>query len=1367
MKQQTTLVVGLGASAGGIHALQAFFSKIPDDPDLAFVIVTHLSPDRESRLHDVMRRYTTLPVEVIKDGDPVRAGIVHVMPENVVLSIRDGIFRLLEVDPAHRERKPIDVFFSALAIDQQERAVGIVLSGGDGDGTLGLRVIKKYGGITFAQVANGTGPDNPEMPESAIASGAVDFALSAEEMPSTLLKVQKAAALSVQLLHEEPTTSETEQRRMQDEISQLLRDHSGRDFAGYRSKTFFRRVARRMQVTQTTTTGAYLERLRKDPSEVMELFRDLLISVTDFFRDADAFNALNLHVIPSLLTNRGANDTLRVWVPGCATGEEVYSLAILIREQMDKLSSHLTPQIFATDIDAPALTVARAARYPGPLLKNVSDERKARFFRRDGASYVLLPEIREMCIFSAHSLISDPPFSNIDLVSCRNLLIYLGSELQQRVISTIHYALKPGGFLFLGSSERLGQYENLFSAIDKKHRIFQSLDLGDRRIRMPIPLEEMQAARSHFEKNDLPQRMTSHRVRQRAERQIMERHSPAHVVVHSEGDIVFFSARTRPYFDTPHGAPSKQLYEIVRRELRQDLRSALRESLENNRPARRHSIMSDGEATLNVYMTVEPLNNSEGGEPMFLIVFHPVDELRRGKAEVSHTEAGQPDAEASKHELREMHERLCVTIEKYETTLEELNNANEELVSLNEEAQSANEELQASKEELQSLIEELNSVNAELNDRVKELDRANTDLRNLYDATGVSSIFLDRDMTIHNFIPAASTFFNLRSSDIGRPLTELAIALRYPMLKQDIREVFETGNPVEHRMPSNGDLSHYLVRSAPYFDEGMVTGVVVTFVDVTTLAHAEDQRAILITEASNQATLMTEVRAADARKSRLMAVLAHDLRTPLIALLSTLDLFHKGMRNEDLDLMFHRLNEAGHGMLRLIDDVLELARLSSGEAVLRPEPFTPKVLLTQVVDLVRPAADRNETEVGVHIDPMPMLLGDVMSLQRVMLNFATNAVKATRSGSVLLSATPGVTGPKGLTVTFSVTDNGCGIASGDIPRLFRDFGMLERDGTTLDGTGLGLAICRRLASAMDGEVGVESTLGKGSRFWLKVTLPEADNKVLPSDHWQNDPAAILAGLRVLVAEDHEMIRQLTCAKLTRIGMLPTEAADGEIAVTLAEAEEFDMILMDLKMPRLDGDMAADRIRRGGGPSAQAWIIAVTAHQSPEIAMMLSDLAFDACLRKPLDLQQLAAVTRGLAPLAPAFTALVPASATTEDFDPDGLAYLREIDGGTLLMRSLKKFSAEIEETRLKLAVLIGKRDTYNAGRLIHKLVGVSDILGAKTLSIALRKFEGLIHAGDIEALDEALDWIEDVMSKSGAKVDLLVQEIDQHSSGEV
>jgi two-component system, chemotaxis family, CheB/CheR fusion protein len=854
------VIVGIGASAGGIPALEAFFSQLPDDTGMGFIIVTHLSPTRESLLHEVLERYTSLPVMVAQDGVRIMPDTVHVMPQNVTLSINQGVLKVTEDDGVHRERKPIDVLLSSLAEDQGENAVGIILSGGDSDGTIGVKAIKEHGGITMAQMPDGAGPKNPEMPESAIASGLIDFAVPAEAMPARLLQIKTMRHQLGDLVpHGEQDALGPDLRRVQMKIAKLLRSHSGHDFSGYKDKTFFRRVARRMQVTHVTTLDGYIDLLQSDPAEAMALFRDLLINVTDFFRDVDAFDVLRDQVIPRLFEGRGADETIRVWVPGCATGEEVYSIGILLAEHVQQ-QSRPQVQIFATDIDEPALAVARAARYPAQFIKNLDPVRRERFFTKDGASYVLSKEVRDMCIFSPHSVISDPPFSRMDLVSCRNLLIYLGPDLQRQVIPTFHYALKPGGYLFLGTSESIGQHTDLFRPLDKKHRVFQSLDHGGRRPRLPMALDRMTMVPTRL-KGAGGDDASGYQLRQRTDAQVLERHAPAHVVVRKEGDVVFYSARTGRYLEPPRGAPSRQLLDLVRQELRAHLRKALGECIETRRKVVRHAFLhsASGEDGQMVSITIEPLDGQDRGEDLFLILFHPVGDDRT-RRERPAGDGAAPDDGAADRDLNEIRERLQSTIEEYETALEELKSANEELVSVNEEAQSTNEELEASKEEMQSLNEELSTINAELNSKVEELARANTDLENLYDATRIATVFLDAELVIRNFTPAASAFFNLRPSDIGRPLTELASVVDYPLMRDHIRSVFETGEMVEHRLHAPGNREHYLVRLVPYRDnDGSITGVVVTFVEISSLAEAEQQQKVLIAELNHRVKNMLAV----------------------------------------------------------------------------------------------------------------------------------------------------------------------------------------------------------------------------------------------------------------------------------------------------------------------------------------------------------------------------------------------------------------------------------------------------------------------------------------------------------------------------
>ncbi|HEX4194863.1 MAG TPA: CheR family methyltransferase [Stellaceae bacterium] len=849
-------IIGIGASAGGIEALEGFFRGLPRAPGLALVIVTHLSPDRESLLHEIVARFTELPIAIAADGMKVENNHIYVLPADATLEIRNRRLELRKTT-SRRPRKPIDIFLSALAVDIGELAGGVILSGGDSDGTLGVKAIKERGGITLAQIHNGFGPQHPDMPDAAISSGLIDFAIPADEMGTKLAEFVRGGELLDQMIDGQmiegvpPGDAELTVHQALPEIYAILRNQIGHDFSGYKARTFMRRVQRRMQVTQLATIDAYVERLRQDPSEVGALFRDLLINVTNFFRDEGAFETLATTIIPKLFEGRGADDTVRIWVPGCATGEEVFSIAILAREYMERLTAVPRVQIFATDIDERALAVARAARYPGALLDTVSPERRRRFFISDGGSFVVSKDVRELCIFSPHSVIRDPPFSRIDLVSCRNLLIYFGADVQNQVIPTFHYALRPDGYLFLGSAENVSPFGDLFAPVDKRLRIFRRRSDVAPSIRVPILLPGLRlGAGAEFTPRRVP--LGGLVLRQAVDEQVAERFAPPHVLVNHDGDVVYYSSRTGKYLEAPAGAPTRQLLTMARKGLRLDLRALFREAVESGKTVTRNSVALDSEegGVQLVNLTIEPLGERAAGEPLFLVLFTdqgPV--LSREEAIDRAQVANDGVAVHVERELRETRDRLQSMIEEYETALEELKSSNEELVSVNEEMQSTNEELESSKEELQSVNEELHTVNAELTGKVDALDRANSDLQNLFESTDLATIFLDKSLVIRSFTPAVAKVFNILPTDKGRPITDLSSRLDLADFAEDIRQVFADGKSIERRVESDDGATHYLVRLAPYRDgDQRIEGVIVTFIDVTGLTASEARQHVLIGE---------------------------------------------------------------------------------------------------------------------------------------------------------------------------------------------------------------------------------------------------------------------------------------------------------------------------------------------------------------------------------------------------------------------------------------------------------------------------------------------------------------------------------------
>jgi two-component system CheB/CheR fusion protein len=848
--RENFLVAGIGASAGGVEAIEGFFKRVPADADAAFIIVTHLSPDRESFLHEIVTRFTPLAVKVVADGTPIERNTVYVVPSNASVSVDDGILRMRV--GGHREAKPIDVFFGTLAVDMAERAAGVILSGGNADGTLGLKAIKEYGGLTFAQIHDGFGPRHPDMPDAAILSGLVDFALPAENLGEKLVQLARDVARGSEGSGDTARVTSTENAIISSlpVIYDILRGQVGHDFSGYKTRTFVRRVQRRMHIVQVPAVDAYLDRLRGDMQEVAALFRDLLINVTNFFRDADAFEALATQVIPRLFEGRETKESVRVWVPGCATGEEVYSLGILFREYLDSVDEAPDVQIFATDIDERALAVARAGRYPAPLLESVSLARRKRFFVPDADAFVVSKEVRELCIFSPHSVIRDPPFSRIDLVSCRNLLIYFGSDVQSQVIPTFHYALRPGGFLFLGTAENVSQFGDLFAPVEKRHRIFQRRHSAAASLPMlPLP----HALREGSVASLVPRRppLSGLALRHAVDQQVLEQFAPAHVVINRDGDVVYFSSRTGKYLEVPAGSPTRQLLTMARRELRLDLRALLRECFESGRGASRQGLTLDVDdhRVQSVTISAEPLAERPVGEQLFLVSFIDQGPVVTMQGSEERRAALDGAALAVERELHETRDRLQSIIEEYETAMEELKSSNEELVSVNEELQSSNEELEASKEELQSVNEELHTVNVELGGKVDALDRANSDLTNLFESTNVATVFLDDKLVIRSFTPAVSEVFSIRATDSGRPITDLTSRLDVAELGRDIADVFRGGTPAERRIPTVDGKGTFLLRVAPYQTSNLASrGVVVTFLDITTIARSEVRQRVLISE---------------------------------------------------------------------------------------------------------------------------------------------------------------------------------------------------------------------------------------------------------------------------------------------------------------------------------------------------------------------------------------------------------------------------------------------------------------------------------------------------------------------------------------
>lgn len=833
----------MGASAGGLEAFERFFLHMPSDSGMVFVVVPHLDTHHKSAMVELLARYTRMPVVEITDGMEAAADRIHIIPPNTTLTMQGDSFRL-ETPRSHSST--IDPFFLSVAEQHGEQAAGIILSGSGSDGSAGLKVIKEAGGLTMVQAGETSRYDS--MPRSAIATGLVDFILPVEEMPAQL--AQYARDLTRSKTHG-AMPSRQQARRHLVKIFTLLRAGTGHDFSQYKNSTFIRRVQRRMQAAQAASLADYVELLRKEPQEVEALFRDLLIGVTQFFRDAHAFDVLQRDVIPKLMQDKGPDDQVRIWVPGCATGEEAYSIAILLRERMIETGAAPKVQIFATDIDDHALAIARAGLYPEAISRDVSPERLEQFFVREGSDYRVSKEIRGMCIFSVHNVIKDAPFSRLDLISCRNLLIYLDAALQDRVLRLFHFALRHGGYLFLGPSENVTQHPKLFTKVDGKLRLFQAreADIGRPAVEFPMaapihrgPLEP-----------DRPQGHLPPTIRdtvsRRAQR-VADAYAPACFVVDHHYEILHFSGRTGRYLQPSPGAASLNLFSIVDAGLRPDLRAVIHQAISTGRRVTRENVslpVDGGFQSLN--LIAEPLAMGDGDPKFCIVVLQEVGAPKQlGTASVDAASDAQKD-EIIRHlesELIATRERLQTTIEELETSNEEMKSWNEEFQSVNEELQSANEELETSKEELQSVNEELETVNAELNSKIESLDRAVSDRKNLLEGTQIATLFLDNKLRVRSFTPAIAEIFHLIDIDAGRPITDIVSRLSYENLPRDVGRVLRTLTQLEQEVALSDGSASYIMRILPYRTvDDIINGVVITFVDITERKRNEEALARL------------------------------------------------------------------------------------------------------------------------------------------------------------------------------------------------------------------------------------------------------------------------------------------------------------------------------------------------------------------------------------------------------------------------------------------------------------------------------------------------------------------------------------------
>ncbi len=823
-------IVGIGASAGGLEALEQFLGHVPAGSGMAFVIIQHLDPTHKGIMPALLQRATGMKVVQVKDRTKVRRDFVYVIPPNKDMSILHGILHLLDPAAPRGLRLPIDFFLRSLALDQQEHSIGVILSGMGSDGTLGLRAIKEKAGVVLVQDPATAKFDG--MPRSAVDAGLADIVARVEDLPGKILAYLQRTPL---IARTEVALEDKSQSSLEKAVI-LLRAHTGHDFSLYKKNTLYRRIERRMGLHQISRMAAYVRYLQENSQELDLLFKELLIGVTNFFRDPAAWEQLREQAIPRLLASRSPGQALRAWAPGCSTGEEAYSLAIVFREAVEQIKpkGNFALQIFATDLDGDGIDKARQGFFPENIAADVSPERLRRYFIKEERGYRVRKEIREMVIFAPQNLIMDPPFTKLDLLSCRNLLIYLSPEVQKKLMPLFHYSLNPGGVLFLGSAETIGGAGDRFTPLSGKARIF-------RRTESALPPEPVEFPSSFsVPRSDVGEVRPSPKpplsLQALADQLVLQRYAPPAVLVNDKGDILYISGHTGKYLEPAAGKANWNLFAMAREGLRYELTSAFQKALRQPGRMTLHGLKvgTDGGEQC-VEVAVQRLDEPGPLQGLVMIVFTdvaaPVAAKAADRASKGHAHTAR--LTELERELQRVSAEARATHEEMQTSQEELRSANEELQSTNEELQSTNEELTTSKEEMQSLNEELQTLNTELQAKVDELSRASNDMKNLLDSTDIATLFLDRELRVRRFTSEATKIIKLIPGDVGRPITDLVSDLNDPTLADDVRAVLQTLVPSEKPVAAR-DGRWFTVRIMPYRTlDDRIDGVVITFADIT------------------------------------------------------------------------------------------------------------------------------------------------------------------------------------------------------------------------------------------------------------------------------------------------------------------------------------------------------------------------------------------------------------------------------------------------------------------------------------------------------------------------------------------------------
>jgi len=1221
-------IVGIGASAGGLEALSELLGALPARTGAAFIVVQHLEPAHESLLTEILGRKTALPVVEARDGTTIEVDHVYVIQPNTTLTVANGQLHLAPRQETRGVHKPVDALFRSLAEDRGESAVAVVLSGADSDGALGTQAIKHAGGITFAQT-----PESariPGMPRSAIETDCVDFVLRPSQIAGELVRLAAHpylqptdVAFRPEALHVAEGGEEPDMRR----IFRRLRAAHGVDFARYKPSTLRRRLARRMALQKVDDLADYVDILENDATETAALYQDFLIRVTGFFRDPDSFEGLAEHVFPRLCVDRTPKDPIRIWVPGCATGEEVYSIAIALMEYLGDQPLASGIQIFGTDVSESAIEKARSGLYLDSITQDVSAERLNRYFVKQDAHYCIARHIRDLCVFARQDVTRDPPFSRLDLVSCRNLLIYLGAASQHRVMQIFHYALRPHGFLMLGPSESVGQASEFFELEDKQSRLYTRKAVPGAGLEMPRSAGSLSpSARTTASGDGLAENFTeTDSALRQADRLLLARYAPAGILVDEALNILQFRGEIGPYLAPASGPPSLNLQRVARPELQAEITSAIQEARGSGGVARRPGLTV--EAVGDVNLEVIPLPQP-GTAPCFLILFEDQSRHTSARRARQAQSAALPDSEKDRRlallelENADLREFLQVTLEQHEAAREELKSAHEEVLSANEEFQSTNEELETSKEELQSANEELTTTNEELRDRNRQLAVLNAELERarsaserarayadcIVEAMREPLVVLDSELRILRANRAFYTYFNLRPSDVdGRSLFAVSEGQWDGALRGKLVAVLAGGEPLsdfEIPFTQPGSGPRLLSLSArPIPGDAERAGLILIAIEDITERRA---RADTLREGSR-------------RKDEFLAMLAHELRNPLGPITHAIHLLRRG--GGDAPKLYEMIERQTVRLVRLVDDLLDVARISRGLIELKKAPVDLAAIVRQAAEGSRARIDQRQHELVLSLPEAPVYVdGDAVRLEQVVANLLENAIKYTNPGGRIAVTLTEANGD----AVLSVSDTGVGLEPETLDRIFDLFAQVDSSlARAGGGLGLGLTLVRRVLEMHGGRIEARSAgVGKGSEFVVRIPLLTAVRAAPESSAPVPSTEAAARARRVLVVDDNEDSAESMAMLMRSWGHEVRVAQNAQGALELASSFAPETAFMDIGLPDMSGYELAKRLR-AEPRHGELHLIAMTGYGRAEDRKAAREAGFDVHLVKPAEPQELA------------------------------------------------------------------------------------------------------------------------------------------------